>query len=140
MQPVTAGVDRHEFRQIIAGFEATFNANPAPAVITRLSDLRHVKVNAGFLEMVSGSFSRLCSAGGIYESSDALFGGGPREPGGTGPGQCRRPVHLHAAGALPPGTARSVCVRRTPGEICGGPLRTCQRWSHRPAMPSRPSP
>ncbi|KMO30548.1 LuxR family transcriptional regulator, partial [Methylobacterium tarhaniae] len=32
-------------------FERTFNANPAPAVITRLSDLRHVKVNAGFLEM-----------------------------------------------------------------------------------------
>lgn len=32
-------------------FEKTFNANPAPAVITRLSDLRHVKVNTGFLEM-----------------------------------------------------------------------------------------
>jgi PAS domain-containing protein len=32
-------------------FERTFNANPAPAVITRLSDLRHVKVNHGFLEM-----------------------------------------------------------------------------------------
>ncbi|TXN80278.1 helix-turn-helix transcriptional regulator [Methylobacterium sp. WL8] len=32
-------------------FEATFNANPAPAVICRLSDLRHVKVNLGFLEM-----------------------------------------------------------------------------------------
>src|SRR4051794_21772158 len=32
-------------------FEKTFNANPAPAVICRLADLRHVKVNAGFLEM-----------------------------------------------------------------------------------------
>ncbi|MCJ2013655.1 PAS domain S-box protein [Methylobacterium sp. J-076] len=32
-------------------FEKTFAANPAPAVITRLSDLRHVKVNHGFLEM-----------------------------------------------------------------------------------------
>lgn len=32
-------------------FERTFNANPAPAVICRLSDLRHVKVNLGFLEM-----------------------------------------------------------------------------------------
>ncbi|WP_019903153.1 helix-turn-helix transcriptional regulator [Methylobacterium sp. 77] len=32
-------------------FEKTFNANPAPAVICRLSDLRHVKVNLGFLEM-----------------------------------------------------------------------------------------
>lgn len=32
-------------------FERTFNANPAPAVICRLSDLRYVKVNQGFLEM-----------------------------------------------------------------------------------------
>ncbi len=32
-------------------FEKTFAANPAPAIITRLSDLRHVKVNHGFLEM-----------------------------------------------------------------------------------------
>ncbi|MCJ2036508.1 helix-turn-helix transcriptional regulator [Methylobacterium sp. J-068] len=34
-----------------ARFEKTFNANPAPALICRLSDLRHVKVNLGFLEM-----------------------------------------------------------------------------------------
>jgi len=32
-------------------FEQSFNANPAPAVICRLSDLRFVKVNQGFLEM-----------------------------------------------------------------------------------------
>ena len=32
-------------------FERTFNANPAPALICRLSDLAHVKVNPGFLEM-----------------------------------------------------------------------------------------
>lgn len=32
-------------------FERTFNANPAPALICRLSDLRYVKVNQGFLEM-----------------------------------------------------------------------------------------
>jgi len=32
-------------------FEDTFAANPAPAVICRLSDLRYVKVNAGFLAM-----------------------------------------------------------------------------------------
>ena len=32
-------------------FEKTFNANPAPAVICRLSDLRYIKVNQGFLEM-----------------------------------------------------------------------------------------
>ena len=32
-------------------FERTFAANPAPAVICRLADLRYVKVNAGFLEI-----------------------------------------------------------------------------------------
>lgn len=32
-------------------FERTFNANPAPAIICRLADLRYVKVNQGFLEM-----------------------------------------------------------------------------------------
>lgn len=32
-------------------FERTFAANPAPAVICRLADLRYVKVNQGFLEM-----------------------------------------------------------------------------------------
>lgn len=32
-------------------FEQSFNANPAPALICRLSDLRFIKVNQGFLEM-----------------------------------------------------------------------------------------
>ena len=32
-------------------FERTFNANPAPAIICRLSDQRYIKVNVGFLEM-----------------------------------------------------------------------------------------
>ena len=32
-------------------FERAFNANPAPALICRLSDLRYLKVNRGFLEM-----------------------------------------------------------------------------------------
>lgn len=36
-------------------FEKTFNANPAPALICRLSDLRYVKVNQGFLEMTGYS-------------------------------------------------------------------------------------
>lgn len=32
-------------------FERTFNVNPAPAVILRLSDQRYVKVNQGFLDL-----------------------------------------------------------------------------------------
>jgi PAS domain S-box-containing protein len=36
-------------------FEKTFAANPAPAMICRLSDLRYIKVNPGFLEMTGYS-------------------------------------------------------------------------------------
>ena len=32
-------------------FERAFGANPAPAIIVRLSDMRYVKVNTGFLEL-----------------------------------------------------------------------------------------
>jgi PAS domain S-box-containing protein len=32
-------------------FERAFSANPAPAIIARLSDMRYVKVNPGFLEL-----------------------------------------------------------------------------------------
>ncbi len=32
-------------------FERAFGANPAPAIIARLSDMRYVKVNPGFLEL-----------------------------------------------------------------------------------------
>ena len=43
--------DMTEWASAEERFERTFNANPAPAVICRLSDLRYVKVNQGFLEM-----------------------------------------------------------------------------------------
>lgn len=43
--------DATEWASAEQRFEKTFNANPAPAVICRLSDLRYIKVNPGFLEM-----------------------------------------------------------------------------------------
>ncbi|WP_394654230.1 PAS domain S-box protein [uncultured Sphingomonas sp.] len=47
-------------------FEQSFNANPAPAVICRLSDLRFVKVNQGFLEMTGhGKDQVLCKT--VYD-------------------------------------------------------------------------
>ncbi|KQN93464.1 LuxR family transcriptional regulator [Sphingomonas sp. Leaf231] len=42
-------------------FEQSFNANPAPAVICRLKDLRFVKVNQGFLEMIGRSRDQVLS-------------------------------------------------------------------------------
>ena len=43
--------DATEWASAEERFERTFNANPAPAVICRLDDLRYVKVNQGFLDM-----------------------------------------------------------------------------------------
>lgn len=43
--------DASEWASAEKRFEKTFNANPAPAVICRLSDQRYIKVNQGFLEM-----------------------------------------------------------------------------------------
>ena len=47
-------------------FEKTFNANPAPALICRLSDLRYIKVNRGFLEM-TGYSSDYILGRSVYE-------------------------------------------------------------------------
>lgn len=43
--------DASEWASAEKRFEKTFNANPAPAVICRLTDQRYIKVNQGFLEM-----------------------------------------------------------------------------------------
>lgn len=43
--------DASEWASAEERFEKTFNANPAPAMICRLSDQRYIKVNQGFLEM-----------------------------------------------------------------------------------------
>ncbi len=58
-------------------FETTFAANPAPAVILRLSDHRHVKVNRGFLEM-TGYLEEQVLGRSAYEI-DVLEGAARRE-------------------------------------------------------------
>ncbi|WP_052213660.1 helix-turn-helix transcriptional regulator [Belnapia sp. F-4-1] len=58
-------------------FETTFAANPAPAVIMRLSDHRHVKVNRGFLEMTGYSEDQVLGRS-AYEI-DVLEGAARRE-------------------------------------------------------------
>jgi PAS domain-containing protein len=47
-------------------FERMFNANPAPALIVRVSDLRYVRVNHGFMEM-TGYKSRDLVGRTLYE-------------------------------------------------------------------------
>jgi PAS domain S-box-containing protein len=89
-------------------FETTFNANPAPAVITRLSDLRHVKVNHGFLEMTG--YTRDAVIGRSVYEVDVLANARNRElavsrlhEGGTIP-------QMEACLDLPNGGSRFVIV------------------------------
>jgi PAS domain S-box-containing protein len=58
-------------------FESAFNANPAPALICRLSDLRFVRVNGGFRDMTGYADSDLVGRS-VYEF-DVLSGSDDRE-------------------------------------------------------------
>lgn len=58
-------------------FERAFGANPAPALICRLSDLRYVKVNQGFLEMTG--YTREAVLGKSAYELDVLEGGEDKE-------------------------------------------------------------
>ncbi|MET3693921.1 PAS domain S-box-containing protein [Methylobacterium goesingense] len=96
-------------------FETTFNANPAPAVICRLSDLRHVKVNLGFLEMTG--YTRDAVIGRSVYEVDVLAGARNRElaisrlnAGGTIP-------QMEACLDLPEGGSRFVIVAGQPMEL-----------------------
>ncbi|KQP14588.1 helix-turn-helix transcriptional regulator [Methylobacterium sp. Leaf93] len=93
-------------------FEATFNANPAPAVICRLSNLRHVKVNLGFLEMTG--YTRDAVIGRSVYEVDVLAGARSRDlaisrlnSGGTIP-------QMEACLDLPDGGSRYVIVAGQP--------------------------
>jgi PAS domain S-box-containing protein len=96
-------------------FETTFNANPAPAVICRLSDLRHVKVNLGFLEMTG--YTRDAVIGRSVYEVDVLAGARNRDlaisrlnGGGTIP-------QMEACLDLPDGGSRYVIVAGQPIEL-----------------------
>ncbi|SEP38538.1 PAS domain S-box-containing protein [Methylobacterium sp. UNC300MFChir4.1] len=96
-------------------FERTFNANPAPAVITRLSDLRHVRVNLGFLEMTGHTRDAVIGRS-VYEV-DVLAGARNRDlavarlnAGGTIP-------QMEACLDLPDGGSRFVIVAGQPIEM-----------------------
>src|SRR5579871_3211800 len=51
-------------------FESAFNANPAPAVICRISDLCYARVNPGFLEMTG--HARKDVVGASFKEFDVL--------------------------------------------------------------------
>ena len=58
-------------------FERAFAANPAPAIIARLSDMRYVKVNQGFLELTG--FRHAAVIGRSMHEIDLLRGAEKRD-------------------------------------------------------------
>ncbi|AWN39626.1 PAS domain S-box protein [Methylobacterium durans] len=96
-------------------FERTFSANPAPAVICRLSDLRHVKVNAGFLEM-TGHLRDAVVGRSVYEV-DVLAGARQRELAIERLHAGRTIPQMEARLELPDGGSRFVIVAGQPIEM-----------------------
>lgn len=96
-------------------FEKTFNANPAPAVITRLSDLRHIKVNAGFLEMTGHTRDGVIGRS-VYEV-DVLAGARSRDLAVSRLNQGATIPQMEACLDLPDGGTRFVIVAGQPIEL-----------------------
>lgn len=96
-------------------FERAFGANPAPAIIARLSDMRYVKVNHGFLELTG--FKRDELIGRSIHEFDVLAGAERRtlaveclHAGQTIP-------QMEGCLALPGGLERTVLLGGQPIEI-----------------------
>jgi PAS domain S-box-containing protein len=96
-------------------FEKTFNANPAPAVIARLSDLRYVKVNVGFLEMTG--YEREAVLGRSVYEVDVMEGADRRDLGIERLTEGRTIPQMEATLKLPQGGTKTVIVAGQPIEI-----------------------
>jgi PAS domain S-box-containing protein len=96
-------------------FERAFNVNPAPAIICRLSDLRYVKVNQGFLEMTG--YSREDIIGRSAYEVDVLTGAENRDLAIERLREGRTIPQMEAALPLPGEATKFVIVAGQPIEI-----------------------
>ncbi|MDJ0275358.1 PAS domain S-box protein [Sphingomonas sp. 2R-10] len=100
-------------------FEQSFNANPAPAVICRLSDLRFVKVNQGFLDMTGHQRDQvLCRK--VYDI-DVLRHGDRRDLAKERLAEGRTIPQMEAELELPGGGTKLVIVAGQPIDMNGQP-------------------
>ena len=110
--------DVSEHHEAEERFESMFRANPAPAVVCRLSDLRYVKVNQGFVDLTG--YTREGVLGRTFLEIDLL-------------GQCEHRAsalaHLHAGTTIlqreaclcvPVDSEKYVIVAGHPIEMPGG--------------------
>lgn len=96
-------------------FERAFSANPAPALILCLDDLRHVRANLGFLEM-TGYREEDVIGRSIYEI-DVLEGSARRELAIERLQEGRTIPQMEAFLQLPTGGEKCVVVAGQPIEI-----------------------
>lgn len=107
--------DATEWASAEQRFEKTFAANPAPAVICRLSDLRYIKVNQGFLEMTGYSRDQVIGRS-VYEL-DVLEAAEKRDLAIERLGQGATIPQMQAELRLPDGGSKQVIVAGQPLDL-----------------------
>ncbi len=100
-------------------FERTFNANPAPAIICRLSDLRYVKVNQGFVDMTGYTRAELIGRS-VYEV-DVMEAAAHRDLAIQHLREGRTIPQMEAVLRLPAGSVKDVIVAGQPIEMLDEP-------------------
>lgn len=100
-------------------FEQSFNANPAPAIIARLCDLRFVKVNQGFIEMTGHDRDAILSRS-VYDI-DVLARADKRDLAKERLKEGRTIPQMEAELDLPGGTTKLVIVAGQPIDMSGQP-------------------
>ena len=101
--------ERHEAEE---RFSQAFNANPAPAMIGRLSDLRLIKVNQGFLDMTG--FDREQVVGRTVYEMDLFARAEHRELAHERLADGKPVPQMEAELALPDGTDKLVVLAGQP--------------------------
>jgi PAS domain S-box-containing protein len=96
-------------------FERMFNANPAPALIVRIADLRYVRVNQGFMEMTG--YSREDVVGRSIYDLDILDGAEKKEIAKAHLSCWRTVPQMEAELTLPGGDSKLVIVAGHPIEV-----------------------
>ena len=96
-------------------FETAFNANPAPAIICRVSDLRYVRVNPGFVEMTGYASKDILRAG--FRQIDVLTDAEKRDLAIEWLKEGETIPQMEARVPLPDGSFKFVIVAGEPIEI-----------------------
>ncbi|ARP96640.1 helix-turn-helix transcriptional regulator [Bordetella genomosp. 13] len=96
-------------------FEKTFNANPAPALICSLHDMRYVKVNQGFLHMTG--YARQDVLGHSVSEVDVLGDAPQRDEAALRLKEGRTIAQMETCIRLPNGADKLVVVAGQPIEI-----------------------